>query len=749
MMCGLLSTHGCPVPYQTMLTAVILWTIVCVFSDHEQQCNNNNMNDSNMVCPNHRFPKYATENTILLLLTNSSNFSQPKNSLVSNLISCFEIECIERKNDYERFHIRHHGNFLPMPVDVIFVIEQSRNIKERKWTYFFESLKMLINVSQMNKHVNVTFNVIFHSAVEKNKYGMITFNQTIIQLDKLENLFSNFIEESSLESVNKVSNYVSLKKNLAFITEMLKNGSLIKQESEVHIVSILDLYELNEGSKLINKNKLELLELVSSLVKQIASIESSPPFLQFVFDASNQVASGVLGNPSFNKLYGDCSHFNKASTLNALLESSLGNTLQAHLLSNGILSRTLTWTDLQQPECAKGLVPAISGHFPMYPTFKNNCHSSLKCPDCFCSPIHGWVNKDLISQGDTSVEDRFPMSSTFLASHEDLARATHDNRTTSTKVQEEKLTIYSEAFYYSDAAPTIIGSPKILQWNPNHEITHEIIGRKEPIVLKNTVVHSWPAMKKWNWSYISNNFGMNTLESVKCTNTYLTFDPDRRVPLKLNVSIPFFTRNMNRNDFFDCIVNSENVQLPNCPDQFLGHYYFGSVPVKLKNDLLPNRFLYNTKKDFEANRQFIWISSSGMITHTHFDQDYNLFVQLMGRKRFTLWSTFQHEFMYTYPRIHPLWHKSQVNYKNVDTYKFPAFTNARAVQIELGPGDMLYVPPYTWHYVETLSPSVSLSTWSHDYSVYDHMNAIYRHDHKFDLIEDPRGELELLYIGNP
>ena len=91
-----------------------------------------------------------------------------------------------------------------------------------------------------------------------------------------------------------------------------------------------------------------------------------------------------------------------------------------------------------------------------------------------------------------------------------------------------------------------------------------------------------------------------------------------------------------------------------------------------------------------------------------------------------------------------MWHKSRVNYRAVDLERFPAFALAKGKQIELGPGDMLFVPPYTWHYVETLTPSVSLSTWSHDYELYDHMYSIYRHDHKFDLLEDPRGEVVIL-----
>ena len=39
---------------------------------------------------------------------------------------------------------------------------------------------------------------------------------------------------------------------------------------------------------------------------------------------------------------------------------------------------------------------------------------------------------------------------------------------------------------------------------------------------------------------------------------------------------------------------------------------------------------------------------------------------------------------------------------------------------------MLYVPPYTWHSVETLSPSVSLSSWSDFGNVRTLMTHLYR-----------------------
>ena len=35
-----------------------------------------------------------------------------------------------------------------------------------------------------------------------------------------------------------------------------------------------------------------------------------------------------------------------------------------------------------------------------------------------------------------------------------------------------------------------------------------------------------------------------------------------------------------------------------------------------------------------------------------------------------------------------------------------------AQQVTLGPGDLLYIPPLTFHHVETLEPSVSLNFWT-------------------------------------
>ena len=280
----------------------------------------------------------------------------------------------------------------------------------------------------------------------------------------------------------------------------------------------------------------------------------------------------------------------------------------------------------------------------------------------------------------------------------------------------------------------VVGKPHTLRVKPEGDFAEKVIKKGNPVILKDSVVKTWRAMDTWDFSYLRKNMGTDTLHHVKCTDHFLTFDPDRTASLKLNISLPFSETNISTSSFFACIQRPSH-----CSDGLRGHYYFGSVPETLQVDLSSTEQLFHTERDCRANRQFMWISSAGMITHGHFDQDFNFFVQLIGKKRFTLWPASQHELLYVYPRVHPLWHKSRVNFRSPDLTQFPNFAKSRALQVIVEPGDVLYVPPYTWHYVETLSPSVSLSTMSHDYELYHHMNAIYRHDHKFDLIQDQRG----------
>ena len=556
--------------------------------------------------------------------------------------------------------------------------------------------------------------------------------------------------ESSIRVLSRVTGLVDREKKFKRAFKQANNKTVVvwhRPYSDLHIVSILSsggsepAASTSEGSL---SSKLE--QSISKLVDEVPLLVHSPVSLHVAFDRdNNQVARSSVGDPSLAHRYSDCSHFRKAITLKALIAADLGGSLQALLISKGVEFQVHTVDDFKSVACVRSMSPSLNAISGLSPLFSNKC---LLLPrkvgvkddddDHYCSPLHGWTRKSKEKSNKKLVDDTVPLPVNYGSDHGDLASAAR--KKSSLLLQDEvQLTInqrsvrsHSEA---SKAGFIVVGEPRVLKWKTDKPFVERMLSERIPTVLRGTVVTKWDALKTWSMEYLSKNMGVDVLPSVKRTDDYLTFDPDPRSPLKLNVSLPYTIANMSTSEFFRCISSAQP-----CPDGYLGHYYFGSLPDGLKEDVKPGRLLYHTEKDFEAGKQFVWISSSGMITHTHFDQDYNFFVQLVGEKRFTLWSPEQHELMYTYPRVHPLWHKSRVNFRDADLQKFPGFSRARAVQVRLGPGDMLYVPPYTWHYVETLSPSVSLSTWSHDYDLYDHMNAIYKHDHKFDLLQSKRGK---------
>jgi ribosomal protein L16 Arg81 hydroxylase len=44
-----------------------------------------------------------------------------------------------------------------------------------------------------------------------------------------------------------------------------------------------------------------------------------------------------------------------------------------------------------------------------------------------------------------------------------------------------------------------------------------------------------------------------------------------------------------------------------------------------------------------------------------------------------------------------------------DLEKFPEFAKATPMDVILGPGDFIYIPSRTWHYVRSLTVSCSLN----------------------------------------
>jgi len=91
----------------------------------------------------------------------------------------------------------------------------------------------------------------------------------------------------------------------------------------------------------------------------------------------------------------------------------------------------------------------------------------------------------------------------------------------------------------------------------------------------------------------------------------------------------------------------------------------------------------------------------------HNDQPCNLYVQIYGEKKWTLF--YPEDSACLYPQVtNAAYVKSPVDIDSPDLEKFPLFASARAHVAHLRAGDVMYVPPHVWHQVENLTDTIAV-----------------------------------------
>ena len=639
--------------------------------------------------------------------------------------------------------------------EFVFLLEISKHINQTKLSLLKEVLTQLIATTCTSNYgdFSAKFSLAFYYISSSNNDIAVTDFKRFYSREQLNSIIDKAANYSWIKGTTSLNTnslrFLTVLRSLQALSELTNVKPVVlsidsgkaatlnfSEDSEKHFILFTDLF--TRRKKKNTTNTIDTYQTMSNINELVISLKdslhrSSKCAITVVLDPASAIATTTYGDPYYTQGYSDGTHFNKAMTLKALLKAKneQSNTLQAHLLHKGVYMKTVRLEDLQNNY--RSLNPALWSSNSIYSSFVDQCSKLHHC--AHCSPLHGCYQPKM--RKTPSHSEKYLMSADYSGGGHETTKRFISGRNEQSSLSEEKLTIYSASFSVNSGiklSNVVTSTVMETHWSPSKPFAEAIISKGQPVILKNTTITTWPALRKWTSDYLMKHLTPSTqLESVKCSNGFLTFDPDLRVPLKLNISVPFVTANMSSKYFFSCLHDK-------CADGYKGHYYFGSVTGKLVEDMNNDRMLFLTEEDYNSRKQFIWVSSAGMITHGHFDQDYNFFIQVSGKKRFTLWPSIQHELLYMYPRVHPMWHKSRINFRDVDPQQFPLFLKSQALQVTVGPGDVLYIPPYTWHYVETLTPSVSLSTWSHDYRLYDHMNSIYKYDHKFDELANPKGE---------
>ena len=109
----------------------------------------------------------------------------------------------------------------------------------------------------------------------------------------------------------------------------------------------------------------------------------------------------------------------------------------------------------------------------------------------------------------------------------------------------------------------------------------------------------------------------------------------------------------------------------------------------------------------------LWIGMGGTRTPLHFDSYDNIFVQLVGAKYVRIYGAHETSRLYVSKKdsFGAQGNMSAVDCEQEDFTKHPEAKDAAYHEVLLLPGDALYIPSGAWHYVRSLTTSVSVNYW--------------------------------------
>jgi hypothetical protein len=105
---------------------------------------------------------------------------------------------------------------------------------------------------------------------------------------------------------------------------------------------------------------------------------------------------------------------------------------------------------------------------------------------------------------------------------------------------------------------------------------------------------------------------------------------------------------------------------------------------------------------------YTFIGGAGTVTPVHCGFSCNLFVQVHGRKKWIIYAPAERAFL-DLRTTRTFYFHSDCDPHDLDDPKFPLLRHARTYEITLEPGDVLWVPPFTWHQVENPTESIGIA----------------------------------------
>ncbi|XP_076041763.1 hypoxia-inducible factor 1-alpha inhibitor-like [Oratosquilla oratoria] len=245
-------------------------------------------------------------------------------------------------------------------------------------------------------------------------------------------------------------------------------------------------------------------------------------------------------------------------------------------------------------------------------------------------------------------------------------------------------------------------------------MAQELISQEKPVVLTDT--HLCDSALKWDLEYLSENMGSEKYMVYASKSSRFKYWDQAKVKLHCQDFVPPTQRvDMTFPDFVtklrDWKPGDDRLYLQQGLNNTVGH----AIVV----DFLQFNWQWLNIQQKKNNwgpltSNLLLVGMEGNTTPVHYDEQQNFFAQLVGYKRCILFSPDHYDKLYPHPVFHPHDRQSQVDFDNPDFERFSRLNEVRAVEAVVGPMDVLYIPMYWWHHIESLPElghTISVNFW--------------------------------------
>ncbi|MBS1955566.1 MAG: cupin-like domain-containing protein [Cyanobacteria bacterium SZAS-4] len=221
------------------------------------------------------------------------------------------------------------------------------------------------------------------------------------------------------------------------------------------------------------------------------------------------------------------------------------------------------------------------------------------------------------------------------------------------------------------------------------EFLEQYYAANRPVILCD-LMSDWKALTKWTPEYLKSTCGDMIVEIQAKRETSPEFEiknEPHRKEVAFNDFVDLVYKRGETNDFYLTARNG---------------FFTRPGAKKLLDDI--GGFPEYLNMDATGDWLFLWFGPKGTITPLHHDELNIFLAQVVGRKHVKLVPPNELDLIYNHYAVY-----SQVDCENPDYKRFPKFKDATVIDVDLNPGEVLFIPAGWWHHVRSLDPSISLS----------------------------------------